>query len=556
MKRIIYSILSGILLALSWPTYGFPFLLFTAFVPLLLLEHEITQKKEKYSDWKVFGFTYISFLIWNYGATQWLHFSQNPDGSFSWIAFIFPLVVNSFLMSFTFTLFHFIKRKGGTWSGLIFFPVIWICFEKTHLNWELSWPWLNLGNAFADYPQSIQWYEATGTFGGTLWVLVVNEILFYYIRTYQVTGKRAYIWKLTFYCILFIGIPIAISLLIYQSYKEISKQKLEVVLAQPALDPYNDKYSQDGEQIVENLLSSIEKDITPNTSYVVSPETAFPGKGFISINNLPNDPYIEHIKNWMRINNPNLTFVSGASLFKEYTTPKTSTVRYIKEGNYWVDLYNSAIQIDLSDEVQYYNKSKLVVGVEHFPYSKILKPIVGNYMLDFGGTMESLGTQEHPTVFHHKKNEAKIAPIICYESIYGEYVGGFVRRGANVLFIMTNDSWWSDSQGHKQLLSYARLRAIETRRDIARSANSGISAFINQRGDIEKRLGYGVRGALKGEVNLNTKLTFYVKYGDWIARVSFIISGIIIAYVITKNIIEHMKIKRNAEKYKILKNKN
>lgn len=258
----------------------------------------------------------------------------------------------------------------------------------------------------------------------------------------------------------------------------------------------------------------------------------------------------------MRMKNPNISFVSGASLMEEYQTQKSPTARYVESGNYWVDLYNSAIQIDLPNDIQYYNKSKLVVGVEFFPYAKILKPIIGEYMLNFGGSVESLGTQDHPTVFSNLKNKAKVAPIICYESIYGEYVGEYVKSGANVLFIMTNDSWWSDSQGHKQLLAYARLRAIETRRDVARSANSGISVFINQRGDIEKRLDYNVRGALKGDVNLNTKLTFYVKYGDLIARISLIIAGIIIAYVISESVIKRLNKKKNINKYKILKNKN
>ncbi len=553
MKRIIYSILSGLLLALSWPTYGFPFLLFIAFVPLLFLEHEITIKKEKYSDWKVFGFSYLTFLIWNYGATQWLHFAQNPDGSNSWIAFLFPLLVNSFLMSLVFTLFHFVKRVAGTWYGIFFFPTIWICFEKFHLNWEMSWPWLNLGNAFADYPQVIQWYEATGTFGGTLWVLIVNLLIFYNIRAYQVSHKKIYIWRTIYYSVPVIGIPIAISLLMYQPYEEKSEQKLEVVLAQPELDPYKEKYEQSGLAILRGLLTSVEKEITPQTSFVVAPETAFPGKGFVTINNFQGDKYLDSIKIWIQKKNPNMSFVSGVSLAELYDHQKTETARHIGDSDQWVDLYNSAIQLDLPNSIQYYNKSKLVVGVEHFPYSAILKPIVGDYMLNFGGTMESLGYQEHPTVFSNPKNKAIVAPIICYESIYGEYVGEYVKSGANVLFIMTNDSWWSNSQGHKQLLAYARLRAIETRRDIARSANSGISAFINQRGDIIKELGYEKRGALKGEINLNSQLTFYTKYGDLLARLALILGGIILAYSISKIIMSRLKKKNSYTKPQIRK---
>ncbi|MGM5630665.1 apolipoprotein N-acyltransferase [Apibacter raozihei] len=555
MKRFIYSILSGLLFAFSWPTYGFPFLLFLAFVPLLLLEHEIVVKKEKRSYGKVFGYSYISFFIWNYGATQWLHYSQNPDGSLSWMAFLFPVFINSLLMSLVFILFHFVKKRAGTWYGIFFFPIIWVCFEKFHLSWEMSWPWLNLGNAFAEYPQIIQWYEVTGTFGGTLWIIIINLIIFYHIRAFQVTREKIYIWKPVYYSILVIGVPVALSLVMYRTYQEKSEQSLEVVLAQPDLDPYTEKYTQSGETVLSGILSSVDSTITNKTKFIVAPETAFPGRGFVYVNNFQNDPYIDSIRRWMKMKHSQISFVSGVSLAEAYSGQETPTARYTGDRNVWVDLYNSAIQLDLPGTIQHYNKSKLVVGVEHFPYSSILKPLIGDYMLNFGGTMESLGTQNHPTVFTNKKNKAKIAPVICYESIYGEYVGEYVKSGANVLFIMTNDSWWSDSQGHKQLLAYARLRAIETRRDIARSANSGISAFINQKGDIIEQLPYGYRGALKGEINLNSELTFYSKYGDVIARISLIAAGIIIAYVLSKIIIVWLKPRKTKTSQINFKNK-
>ncbi|TWP30203.1 apolipoprotein N-acyltransferase [Apibacter muscae] len=544
MKRFIKCILCGLLLALSWPTYGFPFLLFVAFVPLLLLEHEITLKKEKHTYLKIFLFSYISFLIWNYGATQWLHYAKNPDGSNSWVAFLIPLFSNSLLMSITFLLFHFVKKVAGTWYGMFFFPVIWIGFEKFHLSWEMSWPWLNLGNAFANFPQAIQWYEYTGTFGGTLWVLIVNLIIFYYIRAYQVTHQKVYLWRPLFYSILLIGVPLAISFLIYQSYKEKSEDRTEVILVQPDLDPYEEKYELNGEVILNDILNLADKQITTNTRFVIAPETAFPGRGSILINEFKDDPYINRIKIWLN-KHPQINFISGVSLAEYYNQQQTTSSRYVEKYNQWIDFYNSAIQINQEPEIQHYNKSKLVVGVELFPYANYLKPILGNYMLNFGGSMESLGTQDQPEIFIN--HGLKIAPIICYESIYGEYVSEFVKNGANAIFVMTNDSWWGDSEGHRQLLSYARLRAIETRRDIARSANSGISAFINQRGDIVKDLAYLKKGSLKGDVNFNSELTFYVKYGDLISRISYLIAGILLAYTVAKLFLEKINLKRRGK---------
>ena len=141
-------------------------------------------------------------------------------------------------------------------------------------------------------------------------------------------------------------------------------------------------------------------------------------------------------------------------------------------------------------------------------------------MLDLGGTVSSRATQNKRTVFTHSAEGSKIAPIICYESIYGEFVTEYARNGAQFFSILTNDAWWGNTQGHKQLLSYARLRAIENRRAIARSANTGISAFIDIQGRIDNSLRYNRQGALKGSVGLNSELTFYSKHGDYIARFS------------------------------------
>jgi apolipoprotein N-acyltransferase len=102
--------------------------------------------------------------------------------------------------------------------------------------------------------------------------------------------------------------------------------------------------------------------------------------------------------------------------------------------------------------------------------------------------------------------------------------------GANFLFILTNDGWWKNTPGHRQHNSYARLRAIETRRSIARSANTGISSFINQRGEELARLGWWKRSGLRGNLNKNDRITFYVKHGDYLGRISVFLTVILLLY--------------------------
>jgi len=159
------------------------------------------------------------------------------------------------------------------------------------------------------------------------------------------------------------------------------------------------------------------------------------------------------------------------------------------------------------------------------PYKKYLEPIIGEFLLDFGGTIATRGIQKNRTVFVNKKG-IKTAPIVCYESIYGAFVTEYVRNGAQFLSILTNDAWWGKTQGHQQLFSYARLRAIENRRAIARSANTGISGFINTKGEILQTLAYEEQGALTGVVPLNSQLTFYSIYGDYLARLAIFLFGL------------------------------
>jgi apolipoprotein N-acyltransferase len=232
------------------------------------------------------------------------------------------------------------------------------------------------------------------------------------------------------------------------------------------------------------------------------------------------------IKGFMK-DYPQTSFVIGADTRMAYYEgrDKSSTARPIGNTEHYYDIFNTALQIDNQDEIQIYHKSRLVPGVEMLPYPKLFWWLE-DLMLDLGGMSGSHGTQKERTVFHNNYKEIKVGVPICYESVYGEFVGEWVNNGANIIFVITNDGWWEDTPGYRQHHSYSRIRAIETRRSIARSANTGISSFINQRGDVIEYLGWEKRGAIRQKLNANDKITFYVKYGDFFARMSLVVSAI------------------------------
>jgi apolipoprotein N-acyltransferase len=195
----------------------------------------------------------------------------------------------------------------------------------------------------------------------------------------------------------------------------------------------------------------------------------------------------------------------------------SDNVRDIPGTSMKFESFNAAIQLDSSDRVPFYFKSKLVVGVEKMPYARYLK-FLEKFTVRLGGTFRGWGTQDYRGVFYSATDSTGVSPIICYESVYGEFVTGYVKNGANLLFVITNDGWWGDTPGYHQHNAFSSLRAIETRRSIARSANTGISSLINQRGEIMDKLGWWKRGTVKGTINANDTMTYYVKNGDYIGR--------------------------------------
>ncbi|MBP1167371.1 apolipoprotein N-acyltransferase [Chryseobacterium sp. PvR013] len=531
MKYVLLTLISAMLLSVSWPTYGVPFFIFFALVPLLMMEHGISKFSDyKRKSWVVFGLSYLCFVIWNLVTTGWLYGSKNPDGSHSMMAVLFPVLVNSLLYSLVFQCYHWYKNAQGTYWGLGFLIAIWMSFEKFHLGWELTWPWLNLGNVFSDYPKLIQWYDTLGATGGSFWILLVNVLIFYTVRTWEAGRKRKDLIKNSAIVGALIILPMIISVIKYNSFDEKPIGQVSVLMLQPDLDPYAEKYSKDSLTIEQDLLALAEKNSTGKIDYYIAPETALPGRGSISETAFEKSLLLNNIKGFLS-NHPGSVFATGISSHRFFYNPvDLPKEAYQINSGVWVSSYNTAIQLVPNQKVQVYHKGKLVPGVEIFPYMNVLKPLLGDAMLNLGGTVASLGTDKERVAFSNPYNKGKLAPIICYESIYGEFVTDYVKKGANFLGIMTNDSWWGVTEGHKQLLSYAKLRAIETRREIARAANSGISAHINAKGEITADTFYGDQTALFAKVNLYDTMTFYTRAGDILSRFSLFALGFLLFY--------------------------
>ena len=528
-KNFFLAILSGSLLAASWVTYGITPLIFIAFVPLLLADSHI-RSHYKHTKRKIFILSYIAFLIWNIVSTWWIWNSTQ-------VGAVLAISINSLLMTLTFLLYHLVAKRSTQKLSLIFLVAIWLSFEKFHLWWDISWPWLNLGNVFSEKITWIQWYEYTGAFGGSLWVWLLNIIFYIAAKNYLTDKNRALLAKRVGIAMLFFAIPVVISYYSYINYSEKGLKTADVVVLQPNIDPYEEKYQFSNESTSEAISYFLLDKLDHKVNFIITPETMLSRN--ILIDELANSAPVNTLKN-LFLAFPQVNWVVGVSLLKFIEDKKDVTAQsnYLAEQKIWYNDYNSAFLLNYdyfrSDTLPLYHKSKLVVAVENFPYQHLLKPILGDMLINLGGTVALKTTQSERSVFTGRETFGKAAPIICYETVYGEFVTDYIKKGANFLAILTNDAWWGDTQGYKQLLSYTRLRAIETRRSVARSANTGISAFINGRGDILKALPYRDFNTLRCTIALNEKVTFYVRMGDYIARIAGFLAFFIFLYAIAK----------------------
>lgn len=486
-------------------------------VPLLCMERiaDLTGRK------RIWIYHYSAFVLWNAITTFWVCNATVGGG-------IFAVLANSLQMSLVFGLFRLSKRKFSGTLPYIFLAVTWIAWERFYFDAEISWPWLVLGNSFARTTWAVQWYEITGTLGGSLWIWACNLSIFGILVS--ASDGRIWEWNNKAKIASLIGIvtlfaaPVITSGIIGSRYQDCMEadNKLEVLIVQPNIDPYNKFEAMTQTQqngillsMAEKALKSRRNDSTAAPLLVVAPET------FTS--DIICGEY-ERSRTWKGFTDfledyPNVNMLFGASSYDYFESAErpSHTARQLNDGR-WVESHNSALMTDGTSRTEIFHKSKLVVAVEHTPYPAIFCRI--DDML--GGVMGRCVGQDEISLLHVRSLDGSEIPIgsaVCYESVYGEYYTDYVRKGARAMAIITNDAWWGNTPGYRQHLSYASLRAIETRRAIARCANTGISAIILPSGKITQPTPWWEPAVIEGHIPLRDDITFFVSHGDITGRI-------------------------------------
>ncbi len=517
-RKLIAILLSVALLSMGWlGLSGLPLLV--AFVPLLWISAEAENSRRGW--WSTFRWALLTFVLWN-AATIWWIWNATPVGP------IAATLFSTFWNMVAFMSFHTVLKKGSKALAYTLFVAGWIATEYLYTNSSFSWPWLTLGNGFSHDVWAVQWYEWTGVFGGSLWVLVANICLFeaWQQRSLHRLIKAAVVLLL----------PMVVSLTLWWRYEPSNEGTVRISILQPNVDCY-DKFHGDDRAQLHNIFDLL-ADVPADVDFILLPETAVPGyywEPHLSDYHYP--PMMSSV--WRQLadslftRHPEAMLVTGANTRRYYLNgPITPTARPYGQMGAYQDIYNTAVGLNRYAFPQLHHKGKLVIGVEQTPtwIFRALRFLV----IDLGGTLGQLGEGKEGTAFDH--NGTKIGPAICYEGVYGDFFGDHVRKGAQLMAILSNDGWWGDTPGYRHLFSISRLRAIEHRRAIARSANTGRSGFISPRGDVTGTMEWEERGVRTEEVELRNAQTLYTRYGDYIGRISLYLSLLCLLYYVAYRI--------------------
>ncbi len=515
-------LLSAVVIALGFPPVPLPYLLFVGLVPYLM----VIEGRNKLVDINRATFL-MSFLLALF-TIYWVGgFTQGKD-SFLMIGGFILFFINPICFLIPSTLYYLWREYVHRKSALLVFPFFWLCYEYFYSATDWSFPWLNLHNGVSQFTSFIQIADIIGGWGLTILIIYANVFFYLAYRNWKINTAvekqlrgQAIIYLIGAVGIIFLPVIYGVYQISTRSAAQ-SNAALTVGVVQPNIDPY-DKWSESRyEKTLADLLADSKKLMESKPDVILWPETALP----IYFSSPQYGETQDLVFNFARANSVNILTGMPDVVFYGENEKAPIDAKYSKTGKFFYATYNSVLGIRPdSRELQRYGKMKLVPFGERAPFVDALPFIADIIKWEVGISGWNVG--KDTVVFNLKLRDGspvKVGTVICYESIYSEVLTALANKGAQCLFIVTNDSWYGNTSGPYQHRDFARLRAVETRRYVVRCANGGVSCIINNMGQIEKQTNMYEHTLLSGTARLSNESTFYMQHPRWLLHIAITLS--------------------------------
>ena len=527
--NLLFGLLSGVLLGLSFPPFPLPFISFFAFIPFFF----VLEKKDSLAS--INRFSYFMLFFFNLITLYWVGGWTKETDSFLMISGVALLFFNPLFYLIVTSLYYFSKKVFGKKTALFLFPFYWVLFEYLYSLTDLRFPWLTLGNCLPYFNRFIQIADVVGVYGLSLIIIFINVFLFLSVKNWKETKKINFNYLITAAAIFFI-------VLIYGTIRvnsfEQGDNKIKVGLIQPNFNPWNKWQAGKVNEQLDLYLSMSEQAINKGAKFIIWPESALP------VYLLSGNYEIEVARINQFVSSKNIYLMTGMPdvnfYFNKSESPKDA--KETKSGVLYAS-YNSILLFSPNSPViQKYKKIKLVPFGEHVPFVEQF-PFLGQFIKwEVGISSWNVGKEKIVFDFNEPENTPiKVAGVVCIESIYPDFVADFVKAGANFIVVVTNDSWYGYSSGPFQHKEISVLRAVENRKSVVRAANGGVSCIIDPLGRTISETKFFTRDILVGDAVIQNGLTFYSRYPLIFPLIASFISIITILFFIYTKILTKLK---------------
>ena len=483
--------------------------------------------------------TYFALLIFNEITLYWIS-GWHSDDIFLKIGGVATVLVHPLLFMIPVLTIYGISRFKKN-LALILFAFTWVGFEYFHNVWQLSFPWIELGNTETYNLNRVQYIEYTGVHGISFLICVISSLLYFliekiYTKKWEIISKQAIVSYFVLLILIFLPNFYSNSRLNKDNSKYFhtndSTKIINACIIQTNTDPF-EKWGGNHDQLIDSYISKLNDGLKFNPDLLVLHETAAPYYFLEDYNFLKSKRFFDFVDS----NNKYLVMgIPHLQYYKDSTLAPKDAKKMSISGRYY-DTYNSVIMIEPGKnrkELTIHKKGKLVPFSERVPYQETLTFLRDWIKWGVGISNWQIGDDE--TIFEIKDPNmninSKFAALICFESVFSEYVSETVKNGAEFLVIVTNDGWFGHSSGPIQHEQYAVLRAIENRKWIVRCAQTGISCYVDPLGNIYDEIPYGTEGLIDRSIIANEEKTFYAVNGDLIGVFSYYIGIISLVFCI------------------------
>ncbi len=515
-------LLSGVLLTLSYPPFHVLIPPFVALVPYLLYVGRCPGDRAGGASVRrgTFWMGVVHFgtlLYWLFTALVY----------YSWLAlpgYLITVVILSAILAGAGGAMHLLRTRHGIpfWATV---PLFWTAAEwvQGHLG-DIAFPWLGLGHALTGFPALVGFADLTGARGVTVWLAAVNGLL----AEWWLAGPR-HRWRLRAVALaLLVSLPVGYSLFRWATLE--TRTAARVLVVQPNIPQdlkLDREAARDSTRIALDHLTRPPLRTAGDIELVIWPETALPlffGR------------------------DPEWTAWAAQLARENHVALLMGALDVELEPDGDLEYYNAALFIDAAGSLAgVYRKHYLVPIVERVPFLPISAvrrlrrraatrgwrlPVigdVGSFLRYFGG----YGRGEQEPLFD--VDGARFGVLICYESIFAQLSRTYRREGADFLVNITNDAWfgrerpwWSRTSALRQHPAHLVMRAIENRVGVGRSANTGISMFVDPRGRVHGATDLFKPDARTGTLETTNRLTLYSRIGDWPGWVCAVASALVL----------------------------